>query len=103
MLTQNDTASVVNSMNQTDNRGVLDQKLGKEQQKEESSIEYESEGQQEDENDIESLNFEPDPKLQVNLENEPLQDDFPEAKQEEKNTEPKIPEINVTRKVIHHL
>lgn len=97
MLTQNDTASVVNSMNQTDNRGVLDQKLGKEQQKEESSIEYGSEGQQEDENDIESLNFEPDPKLQVNLENEPLQDDFPEAKQEEKNTEPKIPEINVTR------
>lgn len=60
MLTQNDTASVVNSMNQTDNRGVLDQKLGKEQQKEESSIEYGSEGQQEDENDIESLNFEPD-------------------------------------------
>lgn len=33
MLTQNDTASVVNSMNQTDNRGVLDQNSEKNSKK----------------------------------------------------------------------
>ena len=97
ILTQNDTASLVNSMNQTNNRSVLDQEFENEQLKEESSIEYQKAEKEEKENDVESLNFEPDPKLQVNFENESLQKDFPEAQEDEKNTVSNIPEISVTR------
>ncbi|CAI1558959.1 hypothetical protein SEUBUCD646_0K03050 [Saccharomyces eubayanus] len=116
MLTQNDTASFTNSMSQMNNERTTGQELEEEQQQisanhqevepeeeeeeEEISVNYQKMGPEEEEEkeyDVESLNFEPQPELHVNLdENLPLPENTSQP-QEEEDVVPRIPEINVTR------
>ncbi|EHN01372.1 Pxl1p [Saccharomyces cerevisiae x Saccharomyces kudriavzevii VIN7] len=114
MLTQNDTASLVNPIGQFDDRSPhdRDQELEREHKEEEeeekeeaeenSSVKYEEMVPEEDENDVESLNFEPHPELHISFDKpQPLQEDYSEKRQEDEgNKASKVPKINVTRESV---
>lgn len=114
MLTQNDTASLINSMSLMNNERTSEheheeeeqisakyQEMEPEEDEEQISINYQKmEPEEEEDDDVESLNFEPHPELHVNLDkNVPLQENAPELQEEEVvvSEVPEIPEISAAR------
>ncbi|EJS42847.1 pxl1p [Saccharomyces arboricola H-6] len=114
MLTQNDTASLINSSSPTNNESVHAREIYSEHEKEEEeeeeeviSVKYqEMNPEEEEEDDVDSLNFQPHPELDVSLGRiEPPQEEMSQQEQQQEEEQekilvPLIPEINVTRKSV---